>query len=406
MLKSDLLDLIAGNEGASLEFKRDDVRPESMAKEIVAFANMNGGTILLGVEDNGQVSGIQRENLQAWLMDTVIGQYVDPQIIPGYEEMILDQGTVAIIKIPTGMAKPYGVSRNGRLDYYVRMGDTCQIAGRNQIARLFQSGGLVSVEKLPVHGSSLAELDSRRFQAYFLNILGEDQVLNWEQKLLHRELLVASEGQGGDYCCSFASYILFAKKPQRRLPQAGIRLLVFPGKDMDYNASLDQVLDIPFVGLEKNQENEWLEQSLPDRVLSFLQPHISTEGLEGMQRQRHWAYPVEAIRELLINAFAHRDWTRQNDVRLTVYSDRLEVYTPGALPNGITIDKIKAGQQTPRNTNIVRILRDYKFMDDRGMGIRRKVIPLMLKQTGREPEFEATEDYFKVTLWKNSFSTA
>ena len=73
--------------------------------------------------------------------------------------------------------------------------------------------------------------------------------------------------------------------------------------------------------------------------------------------------------------FAHRDWTRQNDSRVIVYRDRMEVTSPGALPNGMAIEKIKAGQLAPRNTHMVRILRDYGLMDDRGMGIRRKVIP-------------------------------
>ena len=400
MLKVDLLELINQGEGARLEFKRDDVRPENLAREIVAFANMNGGVVLLGVEDNGNVSGIQRENAQAWLMDTVIRRYVEPQIIPNYEEVEHENGRVAVIRVPMGAAKPYGVRQNDRLDYYMRTGNTCQLPGRDQIARLFQAGGLVSVEKMPIHGSSLQEIDMRRIEDYFLNILDEGEVKNWEQKLLNRELLVTDEWQEDIHYCSYAGYMLFAKKPRRRLPQAGVRLLVFPGTDMDYDANLDEILDIPFVGLQEEGENDGIEESLPNRVISYLQPHISKERLEGMQRERHWDYPVEVIRELLINAFAHRDWTRPNDVHLTVFSDRLEINSPGALPNGITIEKIKAGQQTPRNTNIVRVLRDYGFMDDRGMGIRRKVIPLMNERNGTEPEFEATEDYFKVVLRK------
>ena len=76
----------------------------------------------------------------------------------------------------------------------------------------------------------------------------------------------------------------------------------------------------------------------------------------------------------------------------------MEVVSPGALPNGMTVEKIKGGQQSQRNGNIVRILRDYGMMDDRGMGIRRKVIPLMREQNGTEPVFDASEDCFKVTV--------
>ncbi len=81
------------------------------------------------------------------------------------------------------------------------------------------------------------------------------------------------------------------------------------------------------------------------------------------------------IRELLVNACAHRDWTRQTDVQLTVFADRLEVHSPGSLPNGVTVEKATEGLRVPRNSNIVNILRDYDFMEHRGMGIRRKVIP-------------------------------
>lgn len=398
MLKAELQDIIEAGEGSKVEFKRDGVRPEQLAREIVSFANMNGGRILLGVEDDGTITGVRRRNLQAWVMDTVIGRGVVPSIIPDYEEVAMDGGEVAVIDVPAGVAKPYAMKRGDRLDYYLRLGNTCQLASREQMARLFESGGLVSVEKMPVHGSDAGELDDRRLREYFGRILGDDDADDWQRRLLYRDLLV--DTGRGEVRCSYAAHALFATEPRRRLPQAGLRLMVFPGFDMDYDARLDEVLDLPFVGLGEQTRGRFVEQSLPERTLSFLQPHISHERLSGMTRRRFWDYPVEVIRELLVNAFAHRDWTRQNDTRVVVFRDRMEVTSPGALPNGMTIDKIKAGQQAPRNTHIVRILRDYGLMDDRGMGIRRKVIPLMKERNRTAPGFEAASDYFKVTLWK------
>ena len=236
---------------------------------------MNGGVIVLGVEDDGAVSGVTRNNLQAWLMDTVIGRYVDPQIVPDYDEFVLNGKQIAIVTVPAGSAKPYAVRQQERTDYYIRLGDTVQRAGREQIARLFQSGGLVSVEKMPVHGSSIADLDMRRLEDYFLNVLGDDAVADWQRTLLNRELLIADEWRAEVCNCSYAGIVLFAREPRRRMPQAGIRLLVFPGTDMDYDANLDEVLDIPFVGLKERRERQFIEQSLPNRVLSYLQPHIS-----------------------------------------------------------------------------------------------------------------------------------
>ena len=400
MLKTDLQDIIDAGEGSKTEFKRDGLRPEQLAREIVSFANMNGGRILLGVEDDGTVSGVRRRDLQAWVMDAVIGRCVVPPLIPDYEEVAMDGGVVAVIDVPPGVAKPYAVKRGERLDGYLRLGNTCQLASREQMARLFESGGLVSVEKMPVHGSDAGELDGRRLREYFERILGDDDTGDWQRRLLYRDFLVET-GQG-DLRCSYAAYALFALEPRRRLPQAGLRLMVFPGADMDYDASLDEVLDLPFTGLGEQAKGRFIEQSLPERTLSYLQPHISRERLSGMTRRRFWDYPQDVIRELLVNAFAHRDWTRQNDTRLVVYGDRMEVTSPGALPNGMTVEKIRAGQQSPRNPHIVRILRDYGLMDDRGMGIRRKVIPLMRERNGTEPDFEATGDHFRVTLWKGA----
>ena len=397
--------IIAGGENAKTEFERDDrtLRPERLAREIVAFANVNGGMIVVGVEDDGTVSGVTRRNLQAWLMDTVIGRFIDPQLVPDYDEFVLDGKQVAVVTVAAGSAKPYAVRQQERTDYYIRLGDTVQRAGREQMARLFQSGGLVSVEKMPVHGSVLADLDLRRLEDYFLNVLGEEAVADWRRTLLNRDLLVADEWRPEVRTCTHAGVVLFAREPRRRMPQAGIRLLVFSGTDMDYDANLDEVLDLPFVGLkERRGGRQFIEQSLPNRVLSYLQAHISRERLEGVYRRRHWDYPTEVIRELLVNAFAHRDWTRPGDVQLTVYADRLEVHSPGALPNGVTVEKAKEGLRVPRNPNIVNILRDYDFMEHRGMGIRRKVIPLTRAHNATDPEFDATEDYFKVTLHKEA----
>ena len=113
MRESEIIEILLNGEDSKNEFKRDDVRPEQLAREIVSFANMNGGKIFLGVEDNGTISGIQRKDLLMWLMDTVIRRYITPQIIPDYKEVTMDDGKVAVISVPMGAAKPYAVKRKG-----------------------------------------------------------------------------------------------------------------------------------------------------------------------------------------------------------------------------------------------------------------------------------------------------
>ena len=398
MLISDLLELTNQTEGAKLEFKRDDERPETFAKEIVAFANMNGGIVLVGVENDGSISGIQRDNLQEWLMDTVIGRYVHPFILPDYEEISVEGKRVAVVKIPQGNSKPYVLKHKDRQDIYVRYGNTSQLAGREQQARLFDLGGLLSAEKFPVYGSSVSDLDEHRYKEYFRDILIQSPDEDLQEMMINHSFLV---GDVTPLACSYFAYALFAKKPQLRLPQAGIRLSVYDGKDKDYNTIYDKILDAPL--LERRGSGgaqDPIEPALHERVSTLIQSYISNETLQGMSRRRVWDYPFEAIRELLINAFIHRDWTKQNYVRVVVYNNRMEITSPGTLPNGMTTERIRSGAQLQRNPSSVRIFRDYGYVEDQGIGIRRKVIPLMQQHNEREPDFEVTEDHFKVTLWK------
>jgi len=165
MLKSDLLQLIANGENSGIEFKRDDLRPEQLAKELVAIANLKGGSILLGVEDDGSISGIQRADLEQWVMDTVFGRYVHPMILPFFEVVALDDGKrVAVLTLTEGPAKPYAVRHNDREEIFVRVGSTSRRATREQLARLFESGGMLHAELLPVSGSTLADLDRARLE--------------------------------------------------------------------------------------------------------------------------------------------------------------------------------------------------------------------------------------------------
>jgi predicted HTH transcriptional regulator len=131
------------------------------------------------------------------------------------------------------------------------------------------------------------------------------------------------------------------------------------------------------------------------------QPFISCEEAdidETMRRGKAFFYPWQAVRETVLNALAHRDWSRSVDIEISSYADRLEIISPGALQNSMTVAKMIAGQRSPRNPLIMEILRDYGYVDARGMGVRTKIIPLMRQQNGVEAIFEAGEDSLKIIL--------
>ncbi len=412
MLKAELLEIITNGENSGIEFKRDDIRPEQLAKEIVALANLQGGRILLGVDDDGSISGLQRDNTQEWVLN-VFRDKVFPQLIPFYEELVIDDERVAVITLATGLSKPYMLKHNQREEIYIRMGDRSELASREQQLRLFESGGLLHVEALPVAGTSFHHLDKQRLDYYLSEIIKDPDIpttdTEWEKRLLGLSLMV-SDGLGNNVC-SIAGLVCFANNPRRYLRQSGLRVMAFSGDDKDYQAQLDVVLDAPLVGRwVVNPEGQKIldQEGVIEKLTTAITPFVSEESADidsNMRRERLWYYPWEALRETVINALAHRDWTIAVDIELSIYSDRLEVISPGKLQNAMTIEKMIAGQRSPRNPLIMDILRDYAYVDARGMGVRTKIIPLMKKFNENDPVFELTDDYLKTTLFRKKVNS-
>jgi ATP-dependent DNA helicase RecG len=141
---------------------------------------------------------------------------------------------------------------------------------------------------------------------------------------------------------------------------------------------------------------------LVEQLTDRMRPFISFEGSEINEHLRRepttYRYSLDAVREALLNAFVHRDWTRSIEVEVVNYVDRLEVTSPGSLQNSMTIQKMLAGQRSPRNPIIVEIMRDYGYVDMRGMGVRRKIVPLTRDYAGKDAEFELTDDYLRVVI--------
>lgn len=407
MLKTELLEIISNGESSGIEFKRDDIRPEELGKEVVALANFQGGRILIGVEDDGKVSGIQRAHLEEWVMN-IFREKVHPFINPYYEEVIVDDKRVAIVSIEKGTSKPYVLRHHGQERIYIRVGTISRDATRDQQARLYDAGGMLHAETMPVSGTSLQSLDMERVKNYFCDIIEDPELPSSEEQWVERMagLGFLARPHGVNTPCTIAGLLSFGIAPRRYLPQAGIRFMAFEGKDKTYRAIIDEVLDGPlFNRLRKTEAGnlETIDDGLMEKLSHLMLPYLSQEGDtigDGMRRERTWLYPWAAIRETIINAIVHRDWTRLVDIEIVVYSDRIEVTSPGALQNSMTIEKMIAGQRSPRNPLIVSIMRDYKYVDARGMGVRTKVIPLMRQHNQKEPIFVATEDFLKVSLYK------
>ncbi|EXJ09434.1 RNA-binding domain-containing protein [Nitrincola nitratireducens] len=406
MLKTELLEIIANGENSGIEFKRDDIRPVQLAKEVVAMANFQGGRVLLGVEDDGAISGVQRADLEEWVMN-VFQNKIHPMILPFYEEVKLDdRKLVAVISFPIGISKPYVVRDGGKEEIYIRVGTTSRLATREQQMRLFELGGMLHTEVMPVPRTDIKSLDDARLMNYVRDILRDPDVPQspeeWQARLLGLGFLTETADK---ICCTVAGLVLFGKSPRRYLKQAGLRVMAFNSDDKEYQAALDDIIDGPMVGRWDlgNGDKRLVDGGIIERFMEAMTPFISQESgqvNEELRRETQWFYPREAVREVLVNALAHRDWTRFVEIEVCRYSDRLEVTSPGALPNSMTVEKMKAGQRSPRNTIVMEVLRDYGYVDYRGMGVRTKIVPLTKALSGKDPVFELTDDHLKTVLYR------
>ena len=173
MNKAELIELILNGENSGVEFKRDTVPDHDIAKELVALLNLEGGTVLLGVEDDGTITGTTRENLEEWVAE-LCRVKVDPPIIPFlfWVKNAEPGRDVLAVRVPIGPDKPYALAHNRRKTYFIRIGSTSREASRDEIQRMFQASGNLHYGVKPVLGAGFEGLDYRRLRDYLVNVLG------------------------------------------------------------------------------------------------------------------------------------------------------------------------------------------------------------------------------------------
>ncbi len=316
MTKVELRELTINGENSYVEFKRDDVHSMSLAKEMSALLNREGGVILLGVEDDGEISGILKNHrdTEEWVMN-IARNNIQPSVEPVFLSIKMDENnSVGIIKLsPDISSKPYRARKNNAWVTYLRVGSTSREATRKEEARLYQSAGLINYETRPVLNTGLESLDLQRIVNYFQFILEipippYDETHEWEQVLLNSDLLIETDD---GICASVAALLLFGKNPNRRLSQAGVTAVVFPGTEKDYNTIDEEIIRGPVVPLFA-ENRSIIGSGVIDRATEFVQRNMdSIAWLEGARRQLKKAFPIDAVREAIVNAVTHRDYMQK-----------------------------------------------------------------------------------------------
>lgn len=404
--RSELDQLIAGGESSGVEFKQDDLRPDRLGREIVALLNLQGGRILLGVEDDGSVSGLNRPapEVEEWVME-VADTSVLPATIPFWETVEVDGRMVGIVSVPHDAPdKPYKARRGGAWVTHVRVGTTTRDATREEEERLYQHSGLVRYGLKPVVGGSITDLDLRRLIEYLGRILdgdvpAEDDEAEWERLLRNLELVT---GPPEHPMPTVNGCLLFGLDPRRLLPQSGIRAVCYVGDEPEYATRADEIIGGALVPLHMRNGMK-MEGGLVDLAWDFVRRNTAPSAhLDGMRRIDRWEFPEAAVREAVANAAVHRDYgIVGTDIMLSIFSDRLEVQSPGRLPNTVTTEGMRLGLRYARNQTLVNVMRDYGYVDARGMGVRNRMIPAMRAHNDTEPDLIAEEHRFTVRLWKH-----
>ena len=411
MNSPELNELIRHGENSGVEFKRDEIHPDELAKELSAMLNFEGGKILLGVEDDGSITGLagSREEAEERVMN-IARQNLQPGIIPSWSCITPDDGkVVGVVELPAdGPSKPYKARRGKAWVTFIRVGTTSREATRHEEARLYQASRLIRYDISPVPDTGLDRLDLDRIENYFRVILQRDAPAvedseAWHQILVNIDLLTES---GRATVATVAGMLIFGENPNRRLPQAGITATAFPGQEKDYDTIDEELIRGPLVSLLSAKKRP-VEKGVIDRAVDFVERNMGTSAwLEGGRRRRKKALPKDAIRESIVNAVVHRDYTLiGTDIEISLYQDRFEVISPGRLPNGVNVEKMKEGLRAARNEQLKEILRDYGYVEHLGMGVRNRIIGSMRVHNGTEPDLIEDESRFIVRLWKKPKGT-
>ncbi len=379
METAELIEVISRGEDSRHQFKADFANADSLAAEIVAFSNSGGGRIFVGVNDDGTVAGLSAESISRLnqLISNTASQNVRPAVNPLTENVAHPAGIVLAVTIPDGLGKPY-MDRNGVI--WVKSGsDKRRATAREEIQRLFQQSSLVHADETPVVGLGVGDIDLPYFEAFFQSQFGE--TLTQHNRPLPQVLNNLNLVNGD--ALNLAGALLFARTPQFRLPTCIVKAVAFPGTSIEDEAYIDS-RDIAGKLADVFQQ-----------ALGFIV--ANTRAIQGTQSVNSVGTPeVPRIvwEELVANALIHRDYFVSAPVRLLVFADRVEIISPGHLPNNLTIENIKSGNSNIRNPILASFA--AKLLPYRGLGSG------ILRALRAYPHVELMEDrpgnFFRVII--------
>lgn len=368
---------IPKSENQYIEFKAESVKAMSLAEEIVAFANTEGGEIWLGVEDDGTASGLSRDYEEDVM--NICRTLCIPPIHPEYESFEFQGRLLACLRIPRGKDKPYYTTRH---KYFIRVGSTKRVASHEELMRLFQASGAVHYDITEAGRAKITDLDMGQIGEYFsrYNISFFEESEAERIRLLKCTDMLTEQGKP-----TLAGLLLFGMAPERILFQSGISFAHFEGNEI-----AAELLDKKTVGGPLPRQ--------ADGTVAAIKTNLRIPStISGVRRIESPSYPDYVFRELVVNACVHRNYSIYGaNIRVFLFSDRLEVISPGRLPNTVTIEKLPVGTSVARNPVLMRVMENLGYVDKLGRGL--PMVWQEAKKLGQEVRFIETGEEFRVIL--------
>ncbi len=354
---SELIEIIARGEDSKTQFKVNITNKDSLAAEITAFSNSGGGRIIIGVDDTSwSVIGLNKEDINRLnqLISNTASEMVKPAVNPITENLLHPDGLLMAVNIPAGINKPY-MDNKGAI--WVKNGsDKRKVTSREELQRMFQSAGLIHGDEVSANGLSISDIDLSYFAAFFEKEYGEklEEQGNSLQVLLENMNLAQSGS------LNIAGALLFAKYAHFRLPAFIIKAAAYPGNDID-EANYTDSRDI--IG----KMSDIFQQSI-----SFINVNIKQkQNQKSVNSTGEPMIPRIVLEELIANALIHRDYFVMAPIRIFIFSDRIEIISPGHLPNNLTVQNIISGNSNIRNPILASFATKLLPYRGLGSGIRR-----------------------------------
>ncbi|NLN96117.1 MAG: ATP-dependent DNA helicase RecG [Bacteroidales bacterium] len=357
----ELLDIISTGETSKVQFKESLPNAESLSRELVAMANSGGGKILFGIKDKiGTIKGLTSEQIE--YADRKVAEYADNLKPPIYiiTEVVKieednDSKYVLIVNIDEGINKPYKTTQG---EIYVKQGSNKRLLTDNaEIMRLFQESGNLLADEMEVHGTSINDINKNYFAEYFIKEFGEA----YEQKGLSYEKALRAKKVLRNNQVTLAGLLFFGKDPQSIKPAFTVKAVSFFGNDIFGNQYRNKPKDIKGTIPQLYTETmNYLKSNL--HYLQADQDFNTTGILEISEN---------ALIELLQNALVHRDYFKNSPIRVLIFDNRVEIISPGKLPNNLTVEDIKYGNPVIRNNQLVAFSSHSLPYSGLGSGIKR-----------------------------------